>query len=99
MPSYVFTYRQPKDRPLNMEAADEWFKWFDEIGEHITVPGSAVSTARQIGNVDGSQRVSGFTVISARDLDHAVELDQGCPAIGQGFGLEVGELLEVPAAA
>jgi hypothetical protein len=99
MPSYVFTYRQPKDRPLNMEAADEWFKWFDEIGEHITVPGSAVSTARQIGNVDGSQRISGFTVISARDLDHAVELAQGCPAIGQGFGLEVGELLEVPAAA
>ena len=99
MPSYVFTYRQPKEQPLNMEAADQWFEWFDEIGEHITVPGSAVSTARQIGNVDGSQRVSGFTVISARDLDHAVELAQGCPAIGQGFGLEVGELLEVPAAA
>jgi len=99
MPSYVFTYRQPKEQPLNMEAADQWFEWFDEIGEHITVPGSAVSTARQIGNVDGSQRVSGFTVISARDLDHAVELAQSCPAIGQGFGLEVGELLEVPAAA
>ncbi|HUY60097.1 MAG TPA: hypothetical protein VMV16_10350 [Solirubrobacteraceae bacterium] len=99
MPSYVFTYRQPKDQPLNMEAADEWFKWFDEIGEHITVPGSAVSTARQLGNVDGSQRVSGFTVISARDLDHAAELAQGCPAIRQGFGLEVGELLEIPAAA
>ncbi len=99
MPSYVFTYRQPKDQPLNMEAAEEWFKWFDEIGEHITVPGSAVSTARQVGNVDGAQRVSGFTVISARDLDQAVELAQGCPAIGQGFGLEVGELLEVPAAA
>ena len=99
MPSYVVTYRQPKDQPLNMEAADEWFKWFDEIGEHITVPGSAVSTARQIGNVDGGQRVSGFTVISASDLDHAVEIAQGCPAIRQGFGLEVGELLEMPAAA
>lgn len=99
MPSYVFTYRQPKDQPLNMEAADEWFKWFDEIGEHITMPGSAVSTARQIGNVDGGQRVSGFTVINARDLDQAAELAQGCPAIQQGFGLEVGELLEIPAAA
>jgi hypothetical protein len=99
MPSYVFTYRQPKDQPLNMEAAEEWYTWFDEIGEHITVPGSAVSTARQLGNVDGGQRVSGFTVISARDLDQAVELAQGCPAIRQGFGLEVGELLEIPAAA
>ena len=38
-------------------------------------------------------------MITARDMDHAVEIAQGCPAIGQGHGLEVGELLEVPAAA
>ena len=99
MPSYVFTYRQPKDQALNMEAAEEWYRWFEEIGEHITVPGSAVASARRIGNVDGDQRVSGFTVISARDLDHAAEIAQGCPAIRQGYGLEVGELLEVRMAA
>ena len=98
MPSYVFTYRQPKNQPLNMDAAQEWFDWFDQIGEHITLPGSAVSTARQLGNVDGDQRVSGFTVISARDMDHAAELAQGCPGLRQGFGLEVGELLEIPTA-
>jgi len=99
MPNYVFTYRQPKDQPLNMEAATAWYQWFDEIGEHVAQQGSAVSTSRQLGNVEGGQRVSGFTVISARDLDHACELAQGCPAIAQGFGLEVGELVEVPAAA
>lgn len=99
MPNYVFTYRQPKNQPLNMEAATDWFKWFEEIGEHIAQQGSAVSNARQLGNVDGTQTVSGFTVISARDLDHASVIAQGCPAIAQGFGLEVGELLEVPAAA
>ena len=99
MPNYVFTYRQPKDQPLNMDAATQWFAWFEQIGEHITSQGSAVSSARQLGNVDGSQRVSGFTVISARDLDHASEIAAGCPAIGQGFGLEVGELVEVPAVA
>lgn len=99
MPNYVFTYRQPKDQPLNMDAATDWYAWFDKIGEHIVEPGSAVGSSRQLGNVDSSQRVSGFTVISARDLDHASELAQGCPAISQGFGLEVGELVEVPAAA
>lgn len=99
MPNYVFTYRQPKEQPLNLDAASEWFAWFEEIGEHIVEPGSAVSTSRQLGNVDGGQRVSGFTVISARDLDHAAELAHGCPAIRQGFGVEVGELLEIPAAA
>lgn len=99
MPKYVFTYRQPKDQPLNMDAAQQWYAWFDEISDHIVEPGSAVSNVRQLGNVEGSQRVSGFTVINARDLDHASELAQGCPAIAQGFGLEVGELVEVPAAA
>jgi hypothetical protein len=97
MPSYVFTYRQPKGQPLNMDAADAWYKWFDELGEHITLPGSAVATSREVGNVGGDQRISGFTVISARDMDEAVQLAEGCPAIGQGFGLEVGELLEIPA--
>ncbi len=99
MPNYVFTYRKAKDQPLNMEEADAWFKWFDEIGEHITVPGSAVANSRQVGHVDGGQSVSGFTVITARDLDHATEIAQGCPAIALGHGLEVGELLEVPATA
>ena len=99
MPAYVFTYRQAKGAQLNMAEAESWFKWFDEIGEHITVPGSAVSNSRQVGNVGGDQSVSGFTVINARDMNHAVEIAQGCPAIRLGHGLEVGELLEVRAAA
>jgi hypothetical protein len=99
MPDFVFTYRQPKDQALNMDAAEQWFAWFEEIGEHIANPGAAVSAARQLGNVDGSQRVSGFTVITARDLDHATELAQGCPAIAQGYGIEIGEMLSVSAEA
>ncbi len=99
MPSYVFTYRQPTGQALDMAAADAWFKWFDDISEHITVPGSAVSNARQLGNVEGGQSISGFTVITARDMDHAAEIAKGCPALQQGQGLEVGELLEVRAAA
>ncbi|HWE59196.1 MAG TPA: hypothetical protein VG228_05830 [Solirubrobacteraceae bacterium] len=99
MPNYVFTYRQAKGASLNMDETDSWFKWFDEIGEHITERGSAVASSRQVGNVGGDQSVSGFTVISARDMDHAVELAHGCPAIALGHGLEVGELLVIPAAA
>ncbi|HEX3617777.1 MAG TPA: hypothetical protein VHU61_14650 [Solirubrobacteraceae bacterium] len=99
MPSYVFTYRQPKGQPLNMDQADAWWAWFEKIGEHITQQGSAVSAARQLGNCDGSQSVSGFTVISARDMDHALAIAQDCPAIGAGQGIEIGELLEIPAAA
>ena len=38
-----------------MDAAQEWFAWFETIGEHITSQGSAVSNVRQLGNVDGSQ--------------------------------------------
>ena len=60
--------------------------WVDHQRRKATV-------ARRVGNVSGDQDVSGFSVISARDLDHAVEIAQGCPAIAQGYGLEVGELM------
>jgi hypothetical protein len=93
MPEYVFTYRRPEGQALNMEEGQAWFKWFDEIGEHISVPGNAVAVARRVGNVAGDQDVSGFSVITARDIDHAVEIAQGCPAVAQGYGLEVGELM------
>ena len=93
MPDYVFTYRRPEGQAPNMEEGQVWFKWFDDIREHISVPGNAVTVARRVSNVAGDQDVSGFSVITARDLDHAVEIAQGCPAIAQGYGLEVGELM------
>jgi hypothetical protein len=94
MPSFVFTYRRPAGQAFDPEQAPAWFKWIDEISDHITVPGSAVAGTRQLGNVEGGQSISGFTVIEARDMDHATEIARGCPAITFGYGLEVGELMD-----
>lgn len=99
MPSFVLTFRQPAGQGFNPENAPAWFKWIDEINDHITLPGSAVASARQLGHVEGGQTVSGFTVIEARDMDHAAELAQGCPAITFGYGLEIGELMDARAEA
>ena len=99
MPSFVLTYRQPAGRGFDPAQAPAWFKWIDEINDHITLPGSAVASTRQLGNVEGGQMVSGFTVIEARDMDHAAELAQNCPAITFGYGLEIGELVDARATA
>jgi hypothetical protein len=99
MPSFVLTFRQPAGRGFNPDEAPAWFKWIDEISDHITVPGSAVMNARQLGNVEGGQTISGFSVIEARDMDHAAELAAGCPAITLGYGLEIGELMDARAEA
>lgn len=66
-----------------------------EHGVVHPVTAALPESACQLGNVDGDESVSGFTVISARDLDHASELAQGCPALEHGQGIEVGELLEL----
>jgi hypothetical protein len=58
-----------------------------------------VANARQLGNVEGGQTISGFSVIEARDMDHAAELAAGCPAITLGYGLEIGELMDARAEA
>jgi hypothetical protein len=86
-------------RGFDPSEAPAWFKWIDEINDHITMPGSAVANARQLGNVEGGQSISGFTVIEARDMDHAAELAQGCPALTLGYGLEIGELMDARAEA
>lgn len=97
MPSFVLTFRQPTGRGFNPDDAPAWFKWIDEINDHITMPGAAVGSARRLGNVEGGQSVSGFAVIEALDMDHAAQIVKDCPAITLGYGLEIGELLDVRA--
>jgi len=45
--------------------------------------------------VGGSEsRLSGYSVVSADDLESAVTLAKGCPALRVGGGVEVGPVME-----
>ncbi len=60
--------------------------------------GHAVTDYASLGEVGGSgSRMVGYSVVSAEDLDAAVTLAKGCPALRVGGGVEVGPVMEVPA--
>lgn len=93
MANYVFTFRGAKDRTLTAEDEARWGAWFGQIASHITNRGDRVGEARSVGGPDRPDVLSGYIVISADNMDAAVAVAQGCPALQQGGSLEVGELI------
>jgi hypothetical protein len=109
MATFIFAYRVP-DRPLAEElgqlddAARErrlasWAAWMDELGAHLVDPGRPVLDARCAGGAEGGLRIGGYSLVSADDLESALVLAAGCPAIAGGGAVEVGLLGDVPASA
>lgn len=99
MPEYIFSYHRPQDVEVNRESAADWMQWFESIRGNVVELGAPVGDTRRLGSAAPGQIVSGFSIISARDLDEAAALADGCPAFKQSGGVEIGELLEVPAVA
>jgi hypothetical protein len=80
-----------------------WGKWYEELGAAIVDGGNPITRTVMI-NSDGSAAegggadpVTGYTVISADDMDAAVEMSKGCPHLTSGGTVEVGETFDVMA--
>jgi len=81
---------------------EKWRAWFKQLGEngHLKDIGHPLENTGKV--VKGKQKsvtdgpfaeakdvVGGFTLIQARDLEHAVELCKGCPILEVGGSVEV----------
>ena len=98
MAKYVISYRAPKDYvPGREDDMAAWAAWFKSIGENLVDFGSPVRDTIQIGDCGVEQRLRGYSVISAGDLDAALHVAKGCPGLNDaGFGVEVGVVEEMP---
>jgi hypothetical protein len=97
MSNYLFVYRAPSDfTPGDPDAMAAWTAWFRGISDHVVELGNPVFTRRQVGDAPAGTELGGYSLISAADLDEAVSLTKGCPALERGGAIEVGELTELP---
>jgi len=98
MAKYVISYRAPEDYvPGREDDMAAWAAWFKNIGKNLVDFGSPVRDTIQIGDCGAGQRLRGYSVISADDLDAALLIAQGCPGLRDtGFGVEVGVVDELP---
>jgi hypothetical protein len=93
MGTYVFSFRGQEDRAPSAGDQAAWGQWFQEIGSSIIDFGNRVGQARTVGTGPGADVLTGYIVVNAGSLEAATALAQGCPAVRQGGGVEVGEVI------
>jgi hypothetical protein len=91
MPTFVFTYRMPADYvPGGPETVATWTAWFDSLGESLSDRGNPVFESTELGNCRNGTRLGGYSFVIAGDLESAMALAKGSPALEAGGGVEIG---------
>jgi hypothetical protein len=84
-----------------------WFSWMGNLRENgqlvdglpLADEGKVVESRGEIITngpfAEGAEVVGGYLIISANDLDHAVEISKGCPIFDYGGTTEVREILSM----
>jgi hypothetical protein len=94
MPNFIFAYHggTTPQKPEEIEQVmAQWTKWFETLGDAVVDPGNPVGMSKTVSKHSvedhgGSNPLSGYTIVSARELDDAVEMAKGCPMIVDGSG-------------
>ncbi len=100
MPTFVFTYRAPKGYVRTPETGQAWRAWFEGMADRVVDLGQPAISPAGLGNCSTeSTELSGYSVIAADDLQGALAAARGCPFLTEDGGVEVAELIPIPAAA
>src|SRR5664279_2336780 len=104
MSKYVLAYHggsmpeTPADQEKVMNA---WIAWFVELGAAVIDGGNPTGRSKTV-SADGSAThggganpVTGYSLITANDLDGAVALAKGCPILAAGGSVEVAETIDM----
>lgn len=72
-------------------SAEEWGKWFGELGEKLVDGGNPFGDGGQAVNSEGVMAVkdrpaTGYSIVNAGSMDEASELAKGCPLMAAKDG-------------
>ncbi|MBS1778402.1 MAG: transcription initiation protein [Bacteroidetes bacterium] len=102
-PSIDYSDMSPQDME---ELSDKWGKWANGIikqgkladrGHRLATEGKVLRGAGVVTDgpfVEIKERLGGFIVVRAADLDEATTIAHGCPALSNGGSVEIRPLYE-----
>jgi len=97
MPTFVFSYRAPRGYTRTADSGRAWTTWFDDMGDALVDLGRPVVARAGLGTCSSdTTELSGYSVVTADDLEGALAIAKGCPYLDRDGGIEVGELGELP---
>lgn len=95
MTTFLFTYRKPQGTPRpDAERIAAWTAWFGAMGDALVDHGNPIFESTTVGSTTDTE-IGGYSLIEADSLDDALALTDGCPFLGIGGGVEVGQLTPV----
>ena len=102
MAKYLFTFyggmmaETPEKQQKVMGA---WMGWFGKLGKAVVDMGAPTMPGKSVGKSGitdiSANPVTGYSVISAENLDAATTMAKGCPSIPDGGQVAVYELVEM----
>ena len=101
MPKYLLSYRGAKNYDALADSALN-AAWDDFLNDHVASsvvePGWPVfEPAIVVGDTGPSTQLGGYSVVTADDIDGALEIAKHCPNVTRGGGVEIGLLADLPA--
>ena len=71
--------------------AEDWGKWFSQLGDKLVDPGNPFAGGGQAVSKDGVMAVSdmpatGYSIVNAKSMDEATEIAGGCPLMSAKGG-------------
>ena len=106
MPNFLLAYHGGEALPETQDAVDalmaSWQSWFEALGADVVDGGNPVGqscTLHSDGNIEphgGSNPISGYSIISAKDLADAQQKAAGCPVLQEEGGtIELAPIVEM----
>ncbi len=103
MPKFLYVYhgsKKPETPEEGEKVLAKWYAWFEKLGDAVADGGNPVGlsktvTGRSVVDNGGANPASGYSVISAVDIDDATDKAKGCPIHENGGSVEVAEVIEM----
>lgn len=104
MANFVFVYHGGGMAATEEEQQAQmakWGAWYEDLGQSIVDGGApfanhrTIATDGSVSDSGGANPATGYTVVSATDIDGAVALAKGCPILDNGGSVEVVESIDM----
>ena len=100
MPDFVFIYhggKAPESEAEQKDVMARWGAWMQANGAALKDPGNPVGMSKTVsasGVADngGANPASGYTIITAADMDAALGMAKTNPMVADGGSVEVAEI-------
>ncbi len=96
MNTYLLVHRHPDNYVGSPDTAAAWEAWFRQLGASLVDLGNPVFERTAVGTCGTPLPLGGYTLVSADNLEAAIDLATNCPILSEGSGVEVGVLTSVP---